>query len=82
MIVIRSLSLVCLHLVNDRLKARKHGINGLTIKLSEVLLLSLVCLIESGFDMGCTLVIALKPHLDLSSSSTIKDTLELRKEKR
>jgi len=80
MIVIRSLSLVCLHLVNDRLKAR-NGINGLAIKLSEVLVLSLVRLIESGFDMGCTLVIALKPHPDLSSSSTIKDTLELRKRK-
>ena len=81
MIVIRKLYLVCSNLVDDRLKTRRHGIDGLAIKLSEVLVLSLVRLIESGFDMGYTLVIALKPHLDLSSSSTIRDTLKLRKRK-
>jgi hypothetical protein len=63
------------------MKARKHGIDGLAIKLSEVLVLPLVRLVESGFDMWCTLVIALKPHPDLPSSSTTGDSLELLKRK-
>jgi hypothetical protein len=41
----------------------------------------LVHLIESGFDLCGPLVIALKPHLDLPSGSTIGDSLELLKRK-
>jgi len=52
MIVIRYLSLVCSHLVDDRLNARTYGIDGLTIKLSKVLVLSLLRLIDSGFHMA------------------------------
>jgi hypothetical protein len=63
------------------LKAKKHGIDGLAIKLGEVLVLPLVRLVESGFDLCGPLVIALKPHLDLPSSSTIGDSLELLKRK-
>jgi hypothetical protein len=51
MIVIRELCLVCSHLVDDGLKARKHGIDGLAIKLGEVLILPLVRLVESSFDL-------------------------------
>jgi hypothetical protein len=47
--------------------------------MREVLILSLVHLEEFGFDLNCSLMIALKPHLDLSSDSTIRDSLELRK---
>jgi hypothetical protein len=46
-----------------------------------VLVLPLVCLIESGFDLCGPLVIALKPHSDLPSSSTIGDSFELLKRK-
>jgi hypothetical protein len=60
---------------------RKHGIYGLAIKLGEVLVLPLVRLVESGFDMCGPLVIALKPHPDLPSSSTIGDSFELLKRK-
>jgi hypothetical protein len=35
----------------------------------------------SGFDLCGSLVIAIKPHTDLSSSSTIRDSLKLRKQK-
>jgi hypothetical protein len=73
--------LICSHLVDDGLKARKHGIDGLTIKLGEVLILPLVRLVESSFDLCGPLVIALKPHLDLPSSSTIGDSLKLLKQK-
>jgi hypothetical protein len=59
----------------------RYGIDGLVIKLGEVLVLPLVCLVESGFDLCGPLVIALKPHLDLSSSSTIRDSLKLLKRK-
>jgi hypothetical protein len=75
------LCLVCSHLVDDGLKARKHGVDGLTIKLSEILILPLVRLIESGFDLCGPLVIALKPHPDLPGGSTIGDYLELLKRK-
>jgi hypothetical protein len=73
--------IVCSYLVDDGLKARKHGIDGLAIKLGEVLVLPLVRLIESGFDLCGPFVIALKPHPDLLSSSTIGDSLELLKRK-
>jgi hypothetical protein len=73
--------LVCSHLVDDGLKARKHGIDGLAIKLSEVLVLPLLRLVESGFDLCGPLVIALKPHPDLPSGSIIGDSLELLKRK-
>jgi hypothetical protein len=69
--------LVCSHLVDDGLKARKHGIDGLAIKLGEVLVLPLVRLVESGFDLCGPLVIALKPHPDLPSGSTIRDSRTL-----
>jgi hypothetical protein len=61
------------------LKARKHGIDGLAIKLDEVLVLPLIRLVESDFDLCGSLVIALKPHPDLMSGSTIGDSLELLK---
>jgi hypothetical protein len=60
---------------------RKHGIDGLAIKLGEILALPLVYLVESGFDLCGPLVIALKPHPDLPSGSTIGDSLELLKQK-
>jgi hypothetical protein len=41
----------------------------------------LVCLKKSSFDLCSSLMIALKPHPDLSSSNTIRDSLKLRKEK-
>jgi hypothetical protein len=59
------------------MKARKYGIDGLAIKLGEVLILPLVRLVESGFDLCGPLMIALKPHPDLPSGSTIGDSLEL-----
>ena len=74
MIIIRQLRLVCPHLVHNRLKARKHGIDRFSIQLKEVLILSLVRLKEFGFDLCDSLMIALKPHLDVSSSSTIRDS--------
>jgi hypothetical protein len=58
---------------------RKHDIDGLAIKLGEVLILPLVRLVESGFDLCGPLVIALKLLLDLLSGSTIGDSLELLK---
>jgi hypothetical protein len=67
--------------VDNRLKPRKHGIDGLAIQLREVLILTLVCLEVSSFDLNGSLMIALKPHLDLLSSSTIGDSLELLKRK-
>jgi hypothetical protein len=60
---------------------RKHGIDRLAIKVDEVLVLPLVRLIESEFDLCGPLMIALKPHPDLPSSSTIRDSLELLKRK-
>jgi hypothetical protein len=63
------------------LKARKYGIDGLAIKLGEVLVLPLVHLVESGFDLCGPLMIALKPHPDLASSSTIGDSFDLLKRK-
>jgi hypothetical protein len=60
---------------------RKHGIDGLTIKLGKVLILPLVLRVESGFDLCGPLMIALKPHPDLLSGCTIGDSLELRKQK-
>ena len=81
MIIIRQLWLVCPHLVHNRLETRKYRIDRLSIQLREVLILTLVSFKESGFDLCGSLVIALKPHLDLSSSSTIKDSLKLRKRK-
>jgi hypothetical protein len=56
---------------------RKHGIDGLAIKLEKVLILPLVRLIESGFDLCSSLVIALKPHPNLPSDSTIGGSLKL-----
>ena len=47
----------------------------------KVLILSLVHLKESSFNMCGSLMIALKPHLDLSSSRTIGDSCKLRKRK-
>jgi hypothetical protein len=70
-----------LHLVDDGQKARKYGIDGLTIKLGEVIILPLVRLKESSFDLCGPLMIALKPHPDLPSGSTIGDSLKLRKQK-
>jgi hypothetical protein len=67
--------------VYNGLKARKHGIDGFSIQLKEVLILSLVRLEESSFDLNGSLMIALKPHPDLSSGSTIRDSLKLRKQK-
>ena len=81
MIIIRWMWLVCLHLVHNRQKAREHGIDRLSIQLREVLILSLVHLKESGFDLCGSLMIALKPHPDLSSSRAIGDSLKLRKRK-
>ena len=81
MIIKRQLRLVCPHLVHNRQKVREHGIDRLSIQLREVLILSLVRLKESGFDLCGSLVIALKPHPDLSSSSTIRDSLKLKKGK-
>jgi hypothetical protein len=63
------------------MKARKYGIDGLAIKLEKVLILPLVHLIESGFDLCGSLVIALKPYPNLPSGSTIGDSLELLKQK-
>jgi hypothetical protein len=54
---------------------------GTILNSLEVLILSLVRLQESSFDQNGSLVIVLKPHLDLSSSSTIRDSLELKKQK-
>ena len=81
MIIIRQLWLVYPHLVLNRLETRKHRIDGLSIQLREVLILTLLCLKESGFNLCHSLVIALKPHPDLSSSRTIGDSLKLRKRK-
>ena len=52
-----------------------------SIQLREVLILTLLCLKESGFNLCHSLVIALKPHPDLLSSSTIRDSIKLRKGK-
>ena len=52
-----------------------------SIQLREVLILTLLCLKESGFNLCHSLVIALKPHPDLSSSRAIGDSLKLRKRK-
>jgi hypothetical protein len=60
---------------------KKHGIDGLAIKLDEVLILPLVRFVESGFILCGPLVIALKPHPDLPSGSTIGDSLKLWKRK-
>jgi hypothetical protein len=73
------LCLIYSYLVDDGLKARKHGIDGVAIKLDKVLVLPLVRLVESGFDLCGPLMIALKPHPDLLSGSTIEDSLELLK---
>ena len=81
MIIIRQLRLFYPHLVHNRLKARKYGIDRLSIQLREVLILTLVRLKESGFDLCGSLVTALKPHPDISSSSTIRDPLKLGKRK-
>jgi hypothetical protein len=81
MILVRQLRLVCPHLVHNRQKARKHGIDRLSIQLREVLIFTLVCLKESGFDLCGSLVTALKPHPGISSSSTIRDPLKLGKQK-
>ena len=81
MIIIRQLRLVCPHLVHNRLETRKHTINRPSIQLREVLILTLLCLKESGFNLCHSLVIALKPHPDLLSSSTITDSIKLRKGK-
>jgi hypothetical protein len=70
-----------LHLVHNRLEMRKHRIDRFSIQLREVLILMLVRLKKSSFDLCSSLVIALKPHPDLSSSSTIRDSLKLRKGK-
>ena len=80
MIIKRQLRLVCPHLVHNRLETRKHRIDRLSIQL-RVLMLTLVRLKESDFDLCGSLVIALKPHPDLSSSSIIRDSLKLRKGK-
>jgi hypothetical protein len=73
--------LVCPHLVHNRLEARGQSIDGLSIQLSKVLILTFVRLKESGFDLHGSLVLVLKPHLDLSSGSEIKNPLKLRKRK-
>jgi hypothetical protein len=77
MIIIRQLQLVCLHLVYNRLEMRKHSINRLSIQLSKVLILTFVRLKESSFELCSSLVIALKPHLDLLSSSEIRNLFKL-----
>jgi hypothetical protein len=63
-----------LHLVHNQLETRKHRIDRFSIQLREVLILMLVRLKKSSFDLCSYLVIALKPHPDLSSSSTIRDS--------
>jgi hypothetical protein len=81
MIIIRQLQLVCPYLAYNRLKTRKQRINRLSIQLREVFIHTLVCVKESSFDLCGSLVIALKPYPDLLSSSTIRDSLKLRKGK-
>ena len=47
--------------------------------MNKVLVLPLVGLEESGLDLNCPLVIALKLHPDLSCRLKLRDTFELRK---
>ena len=80
MIIIRQLRLVCPHLVHNRLETR--NIQSIDSPSNwEKFSYSRLYALESGFDLCGSLMIALKPHPDLLSSSTIRDSLKLRKRK-
>jgi hypothetical protein len=77
MIIIGKICLIGTHLVDNRMKPTKHRINGLSSQLHKILVLSLVCLKESGLHMITALMESLEGGLDIMSHSQMSNSLKL-----
>jgi hypothetical protein len=78
-IIIGKLCFVGTHLVDNRLKPRKHSVYGVSNQLHKVIVLLLVRINQFDLYMIVALMESLEGGLDLVSHSQMSNSLELSK---
>ena len=72
------ISCISTNLVGNRLKPTEQVVNALTRLLGEILVLSLVRLVQPGLDLTCPLMEVCKGSLDLMNRPKMTHSIELR----